>query len=125
MMNMLSGELSYRDYKSKQSLFVLPVEGEWRAIVRPKEIQMCGASPLEERLAQTACLPGSQDRTALAECFVRKLRFERLSLVFLLMLFRSRLRKLAATKTLIPPSNKPSLGNGLIFTRPTRRCQSG
>ena len=34
--------------------------GEWRSIVRPKEIKMWGVFPLRRGLAKTACLPTSQ-----------------------------------------------------------------
>jgi hypothetical protein len=86
---MLSGELAYKDYKSKQSLFALSVEGEWRAMIRAEINTNGGRHYFKERLAQTACLAGSQDRTALGECFVRKLTFEHPFFICLLMLFRS------------------------------------
>jgi len=35
-------------------------KGEYRAIMRPNEIQMCGAFPTSKQLAKTACLPVGQ-----------------------------------------------------------------
>jgi hypothetical protein len=47
-------------------------QGEWRAMVAPKRIRMCGECATHHWLAETACLPGSQKSNHSPESLVEQ-----------------------------------------------------